>query len=204
MVPSNDAEQVAVRILEHDEVVVGPIAPWIEPGSDGNQALDFGLSLVRVQIEVQPAPLPGAPLFAPGRARRSAPCAAGRQARPSRPSPVPWEHSEGPAARRCHLLDSKHRMTIEPIFMHGDDRDMAQIAQRRQRRGAQTAATARPRPGMRHQAGHFASVTSCARCRSFSVAPSRRRCARLRGRASARDGRDGRAAARRRLGGTLG
>ena len=48
----NNAEEVAVGILEHDEVVVRAISPRVASRSNRDQPLDFLFSVVRVQVQV--------------------------------------------------------------------------------------------------------------------------------------------------------
>jgi len=51
----HDAEEIPVWIFEDDEIVCGSVSPGIAGGAGFYQALDFGVSVIRVKIEVQAA-----------------------------------------------------------------------------------------------------------------------------------------------------
>src|SRR5215472_4155509 len=56
----DNAEQVAVRILQHHEIVVRPIPPRVSSCPQTNQPLHLGIAIVGVEIQVQPASFSGA------------------------------------------------------------------------------------------------------------------------------------------------
>jgi len=49
------AEQVAVRILQHDKIIIRTISPGIASCSDPDKTLHLSLSFVCVEIKVQSA-----------------------------------------------------------------------------------------------------------------------------------------------------
>src|SRR5262249_34409060 len=51
-----DAEEVAVRVLQNDEVGAGPVPPRVAFRTGGDQAPDLPLPIVGVEIEMQPTP----------------------------------------------------------------------------------------------------------------------------------------------------
>src|SRR6266550_7225621 len=58
----HDAEEIPVRVLQHDKVGARPITPLIAAGAKAGQALHLARLVRRVQVEMQPVP-PAAALF---------------------------------------------------------------------------------------------------------------------------------------------
>ena len=96
----NDAEQVSVRVFQHDVVVVRLVSPGVFRGSQPDQPRHLAGPVVGIEVQMQPAPFSGALRRSPvqGEIRPSFP--RGRAGPPIRPRPAPGGRNAGPPARR--------------------------------------------------------------------------------------------------------
>jgi len=58
----HDAKEDAAWVLEHNEVGSSTVSPGISSRSQHHQALNFGLLVRGIEVEVNPAPAPGTPI----------------------------------------------------------------------------------------------------------------------------------------------